>query len=102
MNTKAFNFSMIVKVSVVIFFLIVIFGIFKEVKASSGDSADRKFICQSVKIEKNDTLWSIAEEYYSDEYRDIADYVDSIKKANNLKSDTIQAGNYIIVPYYTN
>ena len=101
MNTKVFNFGKVIKISVVILFLIVVFGIFKEVKASSGDSADRKFICQSVKIEKKDTLWSIAEDYYSNEYDDIADYVEAIKEANNLKSDTIHAGNYIIVPYYT-
>ena len=31
MNTKVFNFGKVIKISVVILFLIVVFGIFKEV-----------------------------------------------------------------------
>ncbi len=101
MNARVFNIGLIIKVSVIILFMIIAFGIFKEVKAYTSEICDRSFVCRSVKIEKNDTLWSIAEEYYSAEYRDVAEYVDAIKEANNLRSDNIKAGNYIIVPYYT-
>ncbi|NLK74863.1 MAG: LysM peptidoglycan-binding domain-containing protein [Clostridiales bacterium] len=55
----------------------------------------------TVEIKKGDTLWSIASDYITDEYRDINDYIKEIKDSNGLDSDTIHAGNYIIVPYYS-
>lgn len=54
----------------------------------------------SVKIEQGDSLWSIATEYYSPECGDLNSYIDEIKDTNNLDSDTIHFGSYILVPYY--
>jgi LysM repeat protein len=55
----------------------------------------------SVRIEKGDSLWSIASNYITDEYENINDYITEIKKSNGLVTDTIHEGRYIIVPYYT-
>lgn len=55
----------------------------------------------SIEIQKGDTLWSIASDYITDEYEDVNEYIEEIKFSNGLTSDTIHAGNYIIVPYYT-
>ncbi|MCI9077856.1 MAG: LysM peptidoglycan-binding domain-containing protein [Lachnospiraceae bacterium] len=52
----------------------------------------------SVSITADDTLWSIAGRYYSDEFGTIKDYVKEIKRCNSLKSDNIYAGRNIIVP----
>ena len=52
-------------------------------------------------IKDNDTLWSIAEEYYTSEYKDINHYIDVIMKANNLSDTTIHSGNFLIIPYYS-
>lgn len=54
----------------------------------------------SVYIETDDTLWSIAYKYYSEEFGSIEDYIKEIKKCNSLKSDAIYAGRHIIVPVY--
>lgn len=55
----------------------------------------------SIEIMKGDTLWSIASAYITEEYDDINEYIEEIKSSNGLISDDINAGNYIIVPYYT-
>ncbi len=68
--------------------------------ANKNNNVDRVFACTSIEIEENDTLWDIASRYYTNEYKSVSAYVKEIKKANNLQSDEIHAGNYIIVPYY--
>ena len=50
----------------------------------------------SVHIAGGDSLWSIAQEYRGIE--ETADFVEELKILNNLSSDRIQAGSYILVP----
>lgn len=56
----------------------------------------------SILIQPGDTLWSIANEYYSEEYEDLTSYIDEIKTSNGLSSDKIHSGNYILIPLYNN
>lgn len=56
----------------------------------------------SVKIEKGESLWSIAKEYYTEDFGDMKTYVKEIKRSNGLDTDIIHEDSYIIVPYYTN
>lgn len=58
-----------------------------------------------VEIKAGDSLWSIAKENMSDElnhsgFTDIYQYIHEIKKCNNMKSNQINAGCYLMVPYY--
>ena len=58
-----------------------------------------------VEIKAGDSLWSIAKEKMSDElnhsgFTDIYQYIHEIKKCNNMKSNQINAGCYLMVPYY--
>lgn len=70
------------------------------VSANSDKSfADTDSYYQSVRIDSGDTLWSIAEEYCPDKL-DIYDYIDDIKDINNIKNNTIKAGEYLIVTVY--
>ncbi|MCI8967593.1 MAG: LysM peptidoglycan-binding domain-containing protein [Lachnospiraceae bacterium] len=56
---------------------------------------------KSVEITKGDTLWSIANDNFdSEHYKDLHEYVTEVKKLNTLSSDDIVAGNFVIVPYY--
>lgn len=64
-------------------------------------SEDRVKLITSIEVKKGDTLWSIASEYISDEYDNIIDYIEEIKKCNRMTSDDIHTGNYLIIPYYT-
>lgn len=57
---------------------------------------------KSVEIMPGDTLWAIAEEYSDTEnYVSTAEYIEEVKRMNSLKGNTIQAGSYLIVPYYS-
>lgn len=54
----------------------------------------------SVRIKSGDTLWTIANDYITDEYADINEYIEEICTINHISKDMIHAGKYIVVPYY--
>lgn len=57
---------------------------------------------KSVEIMPGDTLWDIAREHADTEnYMNTNDYIKEIKRMNSLKSNTIHAGSYLIIPYYS-
>ena len=55
---------------------------------------------RSVEVAPGDTLWDIAGEYASVEYKDRYAYIDEVKKLNHLTDDRISAGEFLMVPYY--
>ncbi|HHT97226.1 MAG TPA: LysM peptidoglycan-binding domain-containing protein [Clostridiales bacterium] len=69
-------------------------------KADAQGNNKRIKLVKTIEIQEGDTLWNIASQYKSDEYSDIRVYINEIKKSNNIYSDEIYSGNYIIVPYY--
>lgn len=79
---------------------IIISASFAAKTVTAQGSRDRVKLVTSVEIKKGDSLWSIASEYMSDEYDNINDYIDEIKKCNGITTDQIRSGNYIVVPYY--
>ncbi len=86
---------------IAVLFLLVFFSVSFITKTVTAQRAgERVKLVTSIEVEKGDTLWSIASEYISDEYHDIHDYIDEIMDSNNMHSDEIHTGNYIIVPYY--
>ena len=69
-------------------------------RAAADTPKTRQKTCTSVEVQPGDTLWSIAETYYTDECIDLRTYIDEIKRTNNMYDDKIVSGNYLIVPYY--
>lgn len=56
----------------------------------------------SILIYPKDTLWSITETYADEEhYPDRQKYIDEVIHINGLQEEEIQAGEYLIVPYYS-
>lgn len=53
-----------------------------------------------IQIEEGDSLWSIAKENMDPGFSDINEYIREVRRCNQLDSDTITAGNYLMVPYY--
>ena len=73
----------------------------KTTFASTTKENNRKdLIVSSVYIEPGDSLWSIAEKYYSDDYDSVRHYVNVIKRSNGLSDDRIYTGTHLIVPHY--
>ena len=56
---------------------------------------------KNIQIQKGDTLWSIANEYADEHYKSKNEYVQEVKRMNNLTSDHIKSGYYLIIPYYS-
>jgi len=69
-------------------------------RASADTPETRKKTCTSIEIQPGDTLWNIAETYYTEEYQDLRSYIDEIKKTNNMHDDKLISGRHLIVPYY--
>jgi len=55
----------------------------------------------SIQIEAGDTLWQIANNYITDEYSDIHEYIAEVCSINHILEDEIHAGQYIVIPYYS-
>ncbi len=75
-----------------------VFGsIFSKAKNPAADIPQYKYY-KSITIEQGDSLWSIAEEYCTDQ--DTREYVSELKQLNSLTSETIYAGQHLLVAYY--
>ncbi|CRZ34394.1 LysM domain-containing protein [Herbinix hemicellulosilytica] len=85
----------------IIIIIIILTVLFTTKTATATNSNKRVKQVTSVQIQNGDTLWSIASRYMSCEYKDLNEYVEEIMLSNGLTSEKIHAGNYIIVPYYT-
>lgn len=53
-----------------------------------------------IEIAYGDTLWSIAKENMTPGFHDINEYIDEIKECNQLTTDDINYGGYLMIPYY--
>lgn len=78
-------------------FIVNLFVSTNQVEAS--ENIEREKVVISVEVEEGDTLWGIASEYYTDEYEDLNELIDAIKKCNGI-SDELKIGQKVLVPYY--
>lgn len=67
-------------------------------KAVAKDNCYSKRIV-SVRVNPNDTLWDIAQKYYSPDCESIPGFIEQIKKTNHLNSDTIYPDTYLVISY---
>lgn len=78
-------------------FLLVVF--FCNFRVVAEKPAPYKYYTE-VRVDRGDTLWSIAERYMTEEYASRKSYVKEIQKINNLGCE-LQYGQKILVPYYS-
>lgn len=72
-----------------------------NVMAEEASSQNLHPYFKSIKIEEGDTLWNIAQEYKEKSGMNTVQYVNELKNINSLKDDTIHAGHYLTVVYYS-
>lgn len=92
-----YNKIIMLTIGAVLFFSIFIIRGMDMVQANESVQYNKSFM--SIEIEAGDTLTSIAEEYAVSE-AEYHEYIAEIKSINNLKSDTIHAGCYLMIPVY--
>ena len=80
-------------------FLVVLF-VLPERSAAAGNTTGGTYTITSVQIEAGDSLWSLASEYYTEEFVSVSNYITEIMRMNGLSSDTLYAGNYLLIPQY--
>ena len=86
---------------IILLFLAVLFFLPGK-NASAKNSIEPVYKIASVPVETGDSLWSIASKYYSKEFSSLQDYISEIKRMNCMMDDTVYAGGYLLVPYYSN
>lgn len=70
------------------------------VMAEEETSASPEKFYTSIHLEEGDTLWSIAQTYYTDSDESVEEYVRELRQINSLSDDHIDAGHYLTVRYY--
>lgn len=87
---------------IIIVLLASVFAVFCfHTSRSSGVSTihtDKKMSYICVTINHDDSLWSIAKQYKNRYDGSFNDFIKEIKRCNGLKSNTIYAGNKIVIP----
>ena len=91
--------------AVLVIFAAIVTGVFmvagSAVRTDASDTRIGTKYYRSIVINYGDTLWSLADEYMDPAvYSGHKEYIDEVKKINNLKSDRIKHGAHLIVPYY--
>ena len=69
--------------------------------SSKKDVSSYNKYYESICIESGDTLWTIADKYIAEFNISKTDYIDEICQINGISEDNIHAGDYIVVPYYS-
>ena len=54
----------------------------------------------SVRVQDGDTLWKIADRYFTDECGSMRAYIREICLINHISGNDIHAGQYLTIPYY--
>jgi len=79
---------------------IILFSNKNIVKADGEAAAPRERCYETITIKSGDSLWSIASEYRTGEYKDNNEYIEDLMFVNNLDSEEITAGQSLIIIRY--
>jgi len=87
------------KICVFLLTVMIASGAYLIVNAQSSAAAAKTIYYRQEPIRTGDTLWSVAEKYKPDG-KGTKQFVQEIMDLNQLRGDTIFAGNSLIVPIY--
>lgn len=88
--------------ALIVFVMILSCFLGKTLVTASGEERgpvyDRYYT--NIEIQKGDSLWAIAKKYNKNSGMGIHEYINEIKKINNLISDTIENGDSLTIIYF--
>lgn len=76
-------------------------GSVNALASSDTDIASCNKYYTSIQVQSGDTLWSIADAYIDGYTITKLEYISEVCKLNGICEDEIHAGDYIVVPYYS-
>lgn len=69
---------------------------------ANADNRSQKYkYYTGVFVRPGDNLWSIAEDYITDDYESMDSYIAEVMQMNHMSDTQVRAGNYLYVPYYS-
>lgn len=79
----------------------VCFFSFKTKAQNEAEEVAYKYY-KSIVVDSGDTIWDYAEEYAHEDYYDSYEsYIKEVIRINAMQDDSIQSGQYLIIPYYS-
>jgi len=84
----------------VLLIVIIFMGRTMLISMAKEDKTEATPYYKSIQIQKGDSLWGIASRYKEGSSMNIHEYVNRLKQMNNLKKDTIHAGQYLTIVYF--
>lgn len=97
-NRQFLYLGYVLVITVVLAFFIACMGSSLKAKAVT-DSHRTEKVVSVVSVREGDTLWSIAADFYTEDYSDINELVKEIEKCNGI-SEHIRIGQNLYVPHY--
>ena len=73
----------------------------RSTSAQAAPAEERYKYYTSIRVNAGDTLWQIAGEHMTEDYKDIHEYMNEICSINHISKDEIQTGQYLVIPYYS-
>lgn len=92
-------FLVALAIAMVLFFTISYHAIISH--ATEADCEISYKYYKSIEINHGDSLWSLAETYAGEQYASTQDYIDEVMHINHLSDESLIAGQFLIVPYYS-
>ena len=86
-------------ICIILLFVIAFGGFYTSAHGNRSEEPVNFKYYKSITVESGDSLWGLAEEYITDDYESIDEYIVVLKDINNLNSDNLKAGDKIIVAY---
>lgn len=71
--------------------------------AEANDGSEEVFYkyYHRIEVSEGDTLWSIATQNYRPQEQTIWEYMDEVQQINHRNSQTVYAGEELMIPYYS-
>lgn len=83
----------------VILLAITLNSFLSNAKSSDGPTFYKYYT--SIEVQSGDTLWSIAQNYKGEHYKNAQEYIREVMQMNALRNDQLVTGQHLIVPYYS-
>lgn len=80
-------------------FAILFLMIYSPTKTTSAQIEGQKSV-KTVLVCEGDSLWSIAQENYTELDGSLQEYIAEIRTTNQMTSDAVRVGTYLVIPYY--
>lgn len=90
-----------VSVLFVLLFVLISTVLFGSIKAQAASAEVSYKYYTSIQVQKGDTLWGIANNYMTEEYGSVNDYIEEICSINHISDSDIHSGQYLTIPYYS-